>query len=109
MAQVALTPTRVTSASVVATTLTAATTGSYSSGGNSFVNTATTFLIVKNADAGSHTMTVSWVVDGVTVTRTQAIAAGATRIFYFNPAIYGATVNIQFEDVTSVTVGVFYV
>ena len=108
MAQVPLTPTQVTSASVVES-LTAANTGSYSSGGNSFANTPTTWLEVLNGDASPHTMTVTWTVDGVNVTRTQSIAAGARRKFFFNPSIYGATINIHFDAVTSVTVGVFYI
>ena len=107
MAQVALTPTQVTSTSAVET-LTAANTGTYSTGGNSFANTASTWLEVNNGDASSHTMTVTWAVDGVNVTRTQAVAAGVRRKFAFPPGIYGTTVNIHFDAVTSVTVGAFY-
>jgi len=109
MAQVALTPTRVTGASVVET-LVAATSGTYGAdGGNRFANTPTTWLEVLNGDGSSTTMTVSWTVDGVVVTRTQAIAAGVRRKFFFNPSVYGGTVNIHFSSVTSLTVGVYYV
>lgn len=108
MAQTALTPTQLTSASVVQT-LAPLASGTFSSGGNKYANTPTTFLVVKNGDAGSHTMTVSWTRDGVTVTRTQAIAAGVTRLFYFNPQEYGSQVNIHFDDVTSVTGAVYYI
>lgn len=108
MAQVALTPIKVTSASIVET-LGAANTGSYPSDGNKFANTTTTVLTVKNGDGSSHTMTVSWLRDGVVVTRTQAIAAGVTRRFHFNPSEYGSVVNIHFDAITSITVGVHYV
>lgn len=105
MAQVALTPIAVTSASAVLTSA-AANAGSYPDGGNRYPNTQNTALLVNNGDASSHTMTVTWLVDGVPVTRSQAIAAGVTRVFRFNPAVYGAQVNIQFDAVTDVTVSV---
>ncbi len=108
MAQVALTPVQVTSSSVV-DTLTAANSGSYPSGGNSYPNSASTWLEVNNADAGAHTMTVSWIVDGVTVTRTQSVTNGTKRLFTFPVSIYGTTINIHFDAVTSVTVNPYYI
>jgi len=106
MAQVPLTPVQVTSASIVEA-LVAPTAGTYPSGGNSFVNTVTTELTVVVA-AVTPTMTVSWTRDGVVVTRTQVFVASTRRRFRFNPQEYGATINIHFDSVTSVTVGVHY-
>lgn len=106
MAQVPLTPVLVTSASVLEA-LVAPTAGSYPSAGNSFANTVTTMLVVA-VGTGTPTMTVSWTRDGVVVTRTRAFTADTRRVFRFNPQEYGSTINIQFDSITNVTVGVYY-
>jgi hypothetical protein len=106
MAQVPLTPVQLTSASIVET-LVAPTTGTYPSGGNSFANTVTTELTVA-VGAVTPTMTVSWTRDGVVVTRTTVFTATTRRRFRFSPQEYGATVNIHFDAIASITVGVFY-
>lgn len=105
MAQVKIPSQKATSASAELA-LTAANAGTYPTGGNSYANGAATILLVENGDASAHTLTVSWVVDGATVTRTQAIAAGKTRVFSFDPKFYGSTINIHFDAVTDVAVAV---
>ncbi|MCQ9178948.1 hypothetical protein KMT30_07860 [Streptomyces sp. IBSBF 2953] len=72
-------------------------------------------LVVKNADAGSHTVTLATpeTVDGLAVAdRTLAVAAGQTAVIpltdrYRNPSTGRAA--ITYDGVTSVTVGVFRV
>jgi hypothetical protein len=107
MAVVPIVPVAVPSASIVLPSA-AANAGTYNTGGHTFINTTSSVLIVVNGGVGAAVMTTTWLRDGVAVTRTQSIAAGATRLFHFSPQEYGATVNIAFDVITSVTVGVVY-
>ncbi|MFJ6729991.1 hypothetical protein ACIQPQ_34340 [Streptomyces sp. NPDC091281] len=82
-------------------------------GGDTAQTGAGVVLAVKNADAGSHTVTVATpgTVDGLAVAdRAVAVAAGQTMLIpltdrYRNPGTGRAA--ISYDGVTSVTVGVF--
>ncbi|WP_329214798.1 hypothetical protein OG352_05195 [Streptomyces sp. NBC_01485] len=84
-------------------------------GGDTAQTGAGIFLAVKNADSGSHTVTIATpeTVDGLAVAdRTMAVAAGQTFVIpltdrYRNPSTGRAA--ITYDGVTSVTVGVFRV
>lgn len=84
-------------------------------GGDTAQTGAGVFLVVKNGDSGSHTVTIATpgTVDGLAVAdRTLAVSAGQTAVIpvtdrYRNPSTGLAA--ITYDGVTSVTVGVFRV
>lgn len=84
-------------------------------GGDTAQTGAGVFLVVKNGDSGSHTVTLATpeTVDGLAVAdRALAVAAGQTAVIpvtdrYRNPSTGRAA--ITYDGVTSVTVGVFRV
>ncbi|MFI6249047.1 hypothetical protein [Streptomyces sp. NPDC051016] len=84
-------------------------------GGDTAAPGAGVILVVKNADSGSHTVTLvtPGTVDGLAIAdRTLAVAAGQTAVIlltdrYRNPSTGRA--SITYDGVTSVTVGVFRV
>lgn len=80
-------------------------------GGDKFTNDGQTFLIIKNADASSHTVTptIQQGVDGqVPANVASTILAGETHVIGpFPTAIYndaGGFCNLTYSAVTSVTV-----
>jgi hypothetical protein len=83
--------------------------------GHSVINGGDVFLIVTNADASPHTVTITTprTVDGQAVSEyTQVVAASETQIFgpfptvTFNDQSTG-TMNVDFDAVTSVTIDAF--
>jgi len=87
--------------------------------GDDWLNTGKEFVVVKNADTASKTVTLDIIktIDGQSVTdRTVTVAAGKTMIIgpfpvdtYNNPLNDTANgkAKITYDAVTSVTVGVF--
>lgn len=82
-------------------------------GGDKFPNTGVEFLIIKNGDSGSHTVTIPLpiLVDGEAVSsRTVVIAAGVEKVIGpFPTSQYndtGGFVNLTYDAVTAVTVKV---
>ena len=107
MAASALTPTQLTRAGVVES-LTAA-----NADGNYYTNSGKEWVEILNGSASPITVTASGLVDGLTVAslRTWTIAAGARRKIAPLTRDYNdaqGRVNLSYSDVTTVTVGVFY-
>jgi hypothetical protein len=82
-----------------------------SAGGDSFPNTGREILIVKNADASPHTVTIQTpqTVDGLAVAERAVVVTNATSQMMgpFPIGTYsdtGGNVNITYDAVTSVTV-----
>lgn len=80
-------------------------------GGDEFVNTGKEMLVVKNADGGSHSVTIprTRTVDGQpAASLVVAVPAGATRLIGpFRPADYNdgeGKVQVTYDGVTDVTV-----
>lgn len=115
MARTAITPVAVTRAGVTLTlgNVDAAT----APNGMSFATDGSEILVIKNADAASHTCTVAVnpkaVPDGLTApTRVITIAAAATKYCgEFGPEYRqdDGTVHLNFDSATSMTVGVLNV
>jgi hypothetical protein len=85
-------------------------------GGDSWANTGVEFLVVKNGDVGSHTLTfaIQQALDGNTPSGKQVVvAAGKTIIIgpfsgqLYNDQASPPQIRITYDAVTSVTVGVF--
>jgi hypothetical protein len=76
--------------------------------GHTLANTSSEFVIVTNADSGAHTITaaITQTVDGVTPAgKTLSVPAGASRAFGpFPTGVYGSSVTLTFDAVTSVTI-----
>lgn len=82
-------------------------------GGDSFVNTGTELVVIKNASVGAITVTFATpaTLDGLAVAdRTASIGAGETRLLGpFPPGIYndtgiaGGSVNMTYSGVTTLT------
>jgi hypothetical protein len=92
-----------------------ATLGAANADGHSVANGGDVWLEVDNADASPHTVTITTprTVDGQDVAEyTQVVAAGERMIFgpfpttTFNDQSTG-TMNVDFDAVTSVTIGAF--
>lgn len=84
--------------------------------GDSFANTGHEYVVVKNTDAASHTVTfaVQATLDGLSVSggKVVTVEAGATKIIGpFPPNIYNnaatGRVAMSYDAVTSVSVAVF--
>lgn len=79
-----------------------------SGGGDDFVNTGSQFLVIKNDDASTKTVTVvtTEVVDGNAVADlTVAVPAGDIVVVgTFFVSVYGPSVSITYSDVTSLSV-----
>lgn len=108
MAASALIPVQVTR-SGVADTLAAANVD-----GNYYTNGGSTWLEVLNSSIASINVIVAGLTDGITVVSLKTIAVGAgarKKIGPFPSTPYSdanGRVNITYSDVTTVTVGVFY-
>lgn len=79
-------------------------------GGDDFVNTGQQFLVIRNDDASTKTVTVvtSQTVDGLAVADLSvAVPAGNIVVVgTFFVSVYGTSVSLTYSDVTSLTIGV---
>jgi hypothetical protein len=85
-----------------------------SSGGDSFPNTGREFVVFRNGDSSSKTVTLVFqtTVDGQSIAnRTVSVPAGETFIFGPFPVNYyndgNGRMNLTYSSVTSCSVGVF--
>lgn len=82
-------------------------------GGDDFANTGSQFLLIKNDDASTKTVTVvtTQVVDGNAVSD-LAVAVPAGQVVAVGPffvSVYGTSVSMTYSDVTSLSVAVMSV